>query len=99
VTDHYAPHVVRADFAAVKRSILRYLERYERDWKQAVVWMPAWHFSGCQPPEEGRAVLTWGRVRVALGALVREGVLRRMETRAGCRYALTDDGRSGAQRG
>lgn len=93
--DGYQPGVLRADFAACKRSILRYLNRYERDWGRVPVYTYLWEMAGCAPPEEDGAVMTTGRTRAALGALVREGLLQR-EERPGClnRYALTDRGRS-----
>lgn len=86
----YKDHVPRCDLAATKRSILRYLRRYERDWERTPVWVYASEMDGCAPPEEGNAVMTTGRVRMALGQLVREGQLqeRRTSSRRNM-YALT----------
>jgi hypothetical protein len=92
VSDIYKASVPRADFTATKRSILRYLNRYERDWEREV-WVQMWEMEGCAPPEEGGAVMTTGRVRSALGALVREGLLRRHCRGGRNRYALTHEGR------
>jgi hypothetical protein len=77
-----------ADMPATRRSILRYLARYERDWDR-VVSMPAWHFVGCTPPEEGRKHLVKGRVHNAIGQLRENDLLERK----GDNWVLTDLGR------
>jgi hypothetical protein len=82
-----------ADMAATRRSILRYLARYERDWERDEVAMPAWHFVMCRPPEEAEKWLVKGRVHVALGQLRVQGLLRKK----GREWALTDLGRASAK--
>ena len=82
---------VAADMAATKRSILRYLARYERDWERDEVGMPAWHFVMCTPSEEGGKRLIRGRVHNALGQLRAEGLLHRRKSYDA--WALTDAGR------
>lgn len=78
-----------ADMPATRRSILRYLARYERDWERDEVSMPAWHFVMCTPSEEGGKWLVKGRVHVALGQLRSQGWLYKK----GDNWALTDIGR------
>jgi hypothetical protein len=78
---------------ATRRSILRYLARYERDWGRDEVAMPAWHFDGCRPPEEGALFLVRGRVRVALGQLREAGLLYKKPAPSNC-WALTEQGRA-----
>jgi hypothetical protein len=78
-----------ADMPATRRSILRYLARYERDWGQDEVAMPAWHFVMCRPPEEDEKWLVKGRVHVALGQLRENGLLEKK----GTQWVLTDLGR------
>lgn len=77
------------DMPGTRRSILRYLARYERDWERDEVAMPAWHFVMCTPPEEGCKWLVQGRVYVALGQLREAGLLNRK----GSEWVLTDLGR------
>ena len=69
------------DYEGTKRSIVRYLERYERDWGH-VVWIGEGDMTMCRPPEEGGKWMIRSRVLRALRELTREGVLVRHERRA-----------------
>lgn len=79
-----------AGMPATRRSIIRYLRRYERNWKQEEVSMPASHFVMCRPPEENGKWLTHGRVNVALGQLRKHGWVQRTDRG----WSLTDGGRA-----
>lgn len=84
---------------ATRRSILRYLRRYDREWRndQSPVWCYLHEFEGCTPPEEHPqmgVVLIRGRVRRAAAELVRAGVLQRRQGAWRVAVALTDEGRA-----
>jgi hypothetical protein len=90
--------IVVATMEQTERSILRYLERYEREWGHKV-WVRSWEMSGNRPPEEDpdfRVVLGRGMTQQALGRLVRAGhVEMRRDHGAGYRhYSITEQGRT-----
>lgn len=80
------------DVTATKRSIVRYLKRYEVDWKRETVTVHVYEMDGCRPPEEGHRLMTKGRVIRALTELQNEGVVVSYEGRR-MHYGLTDCGR------
>jgi hypothetical protein len=69
------------DYEGTKRSIVRYLERYEIEWERRV-WIREHQLTMCRPPEEGGKWMIRSRVLRALRDLTREGILERHERHA-----------------